>query len=837
MFDIDNAVKTAFEGSGPAARMALAQFLRRSARHDTPTTQWRAYGKESEAIAKFLTALGFEAGSDYEIYFSQLDSRITDFRWGGDSDRFRRLRGTLASAESKAATDGRMSPTAELIGACVTGAGPTGGFNSCAPCSEERPAVVWPHRIEDRAKDMIERVSALASVLLEEGNVNCPWITAAVDPELGATYNGVAKSRLNELKEANMHWAAIPDLWFVEAAMRLLDPASTGFDCANTPTTALFGPVTACDPSNHFTLARYVSRNDSIPGIDVLLSGVAAQDMHNPARSENNGETVRDVCPLNAFFTNRRASLEHVPLSGKDGVFVVTTGAFDRCNRARTVAYAADPKTLWTYIQSLYTAFFGMRVGIEPHARVASGPSNGVWQDMYGTWSPVLETQLGVDRNLCLTFAFIVSPAGTNPSAGWDANLAPSSKPIKILSRDELVDSSAFRDRAVTWEEWPALWYSYIHHSGNDINKRNSIFSDFYGHREPKVLDKFRSRYRHRRITPTMLLAESKYSPTSDLAPEITRHGTCDYTPASAFLSGVASAVKRAVRTGELVPCTHPDTDLHPGTTVVSNVYSGVGGEGTLMDEFEDAEANGRFDEWRDRFACSQLAVPEAYPPSCPLVALVETNIAATSVSVSHELIGNLKNVVWSTLGQYESDPEAYGSPHERDAWGHDTMCRHFGEVPVSTLEEQGPVLTRGSEYADDRIEVRLIADAHGRLNIMFKIRFQASRYMLTKFRFHTGLPVPDAVMWSAAPSAANGVPRVGPEGYCSDQLYSSVVRTLVDRYRDDATINVWSTFSRWPKFGFGPLHSPIHKWNELVSLGRQRYLEGTMLDLSAVLA
>lgn len=865
MFDITEAVDAAHKKVGSVE--ATTSLLRMLQLLTQEITQWRTMGKSTEVVSAFLDELGFTPGVDYEKYTSTLDDRVVDFRWapGGKITDLHTTLQTIRAVNPSlfASVPVKFSVNKLIEFPAVPGA-------TAEPDSCPLPSTLWPERIENITRDRLTKLYKIISGILHFITGTCPYPWIKVDTLEGIrTFNGVPESLLPWLRDYiagrgvtpsgdPVVSVAIPDLWVVEAASRLLPPGqfsvpwpAVSVKEEDIPQFTMFGPLLpdTRDPSfdpldrnlnreiNRPTasrvLMRYLRSCEDVPGVNVMQSGIAVQELINKA---NDG----DHNALQGYLSNNPDVLCKIDVDARPVALAVTTNVFNSFFKVRALAAGSNPKFLWSYICGLYKRFLGseLNVGIEPHARVAFGSSIESWRNFCGSWSPVLEGQAMMKHNPAVTFVFFISPYRIR-KAFEPSQQAPDIPAISVvLTPEDITMDSAnqhLSSRHMSNADAPGVWYSMTHFGGGDDPSPSIRLSDSD---RQDVLKLFRERYKP---------GESTHDVLKDSAVSFNPRLSGEGNVAAEMVSGIA----RILRVGceecgvTMVPLSHPDTQLHTPNSIVSNVYSYVEDYdfGLRYEWVSDAE----YTEVRNTIANEQLR----YNNDCGsmvkkrLVAIYETNVPYSTImtllpsgSVS-KIHDSIRDLAFTNLVAGQPDQRGYGSSAMRLslflrssklASAVRDECRgvsleEFLELP-SMLREPCSGDARGRQMAP-WIDVALQSDNLSRTHVIISLERWAAEAALARHRYRLSLPLADVAQ--AARLQLGDSDRcvfVRHPGASSNSEVDRLVNQLITTRRslcwtcdsDYATTSV--------QFGYGPLHAKYHRNNAYESVGRSYYTE-----------
>lgn len=819
MIDIEKAVTAAMnETKDRTARTNFVRFLMRTARRDTPITQYRTIGSATRMTEAFLGECGF-GPADYEAYVSRLDPRVVDFRWS-DAGKIGEVSSALQLIEQPSSDAGTLSPLGRLLLDIQLGV-PYSGFETGrvrADSGSPAARTAFPIHLGETSKRVGDDLVALCRSIV--GGTPAPeWIEVTETREFRNTYNGVPSATVDAIASVENPgvFDEVMELWMLEAAVRLL-PASAlpkAVDRSGFPAHAVFGPG-CTSPSRAETLMRYLRPDESVPGFDQLLSGIPAQD--HQAYAANDGSEN----PLATYMSNSAGHLAKVDLADKCAALVVGFCRLNPHDRARSLAFASTRREFWEYLETLYRAVYGLDVGVCPASRVGFTSQTPAWKAAYDMWGLEAESDWGLGNCAVAVYALAMSPNGTSPA--WDpTQYAPSERPVQILDEADEPSSDPYDVRFTGWRDFGRLWFSLVHTGGLDWGQ----ITEFRWQRdqtdEARQLAKFRARYLS--ILPRTVAGLTTYGKSKYLAPNYDRWGSAEYTTPSTFVSGVAAIIKQHATAPITTPRKHPDEDSHPASALVSNVYT------CCMEDIPSlGDANG-FTKWRDELGASQLAGPAAKPDYTSLFAIVETNVPYEAVSCDAEFIRDMKQLAWNVLGKGSYNPNQFGE-HASYAINSDQFRDVFAGtgVPYSVLSHEGEV---SNDWQDDRLSVRLAEDAYGRANVVVRLAHQAADFALSYFRYKVGLPGPDSMMACRAHGSRN-VPQVTAEGWNADALFNSVVASILGRGLGCPTD--WSDFDRWPAYGFGPVITQLHV-SGAAPRNRQSFLGGVRVGVSDMVA
>lgn len=878
MFDIIKAANAANKKVNNAK--ALSTLMRRLQSLTVAQIQWRTMGKDTEIVSAFLDELGFKCGEDYEKYTSCLDDRVVDFKWN-PAGKISELCDTVCDMRSKHPQEFSALP----VVAWLKPSEPLHwGTEETPEEPESTPAAVesessWPVRLESVTKAKIDAVIPIVRSLLScecsEGDLPSPehpWIDVEVRPAYDSGqpitfFNGVSYDTLESLCDyiMNIHHPSvvIPDLWVAEAINRLLPPDAASSvplpdQCPSIPDNMMFGLFGVDEDDDddddrprvkkHSSkvLMRYFGVNDVLKGVNVLQSGIAVQELINPPYTNRRPlSDFRDhVNALGGYLTNDVTVTRPLDVSRKPIAFAVTTCAFARDLIAEAFARGTDPSYLWCYIQWIYMQFFGpsFHVGIEPHARVAFGPSINAWSDRYGTWSPVLEAQAGLFKTPVVTFAFVVTPLPISSMVD-PRECAPRINSIKIRSKvcstpDE--EYAALAEKFRTPADDAALWFT-LTHFGKVYGELKNIRQAYATSMDiaSANLARFRASYCCEAFSGRVKdLSQATPSNNSRLQPKVDQHGDLQFNLASGLLAGVAAVVKGNCLSAE----------SSPSPNLINAVYSYIGDRSDV--ESLGSLAPSEVDDWLAYISASRQFYDFPRTEDNRFIVVYETDVDLHTESVAcDQLVSDIKDIVHSTLSASRDDsidPFDYRGQAR-------TMTIHTAEdiraisdrwvdsSKYPDMSSDSRLLTSmcayyGRNLPDNAITVKICPNSRGKMIVVIAIRPRYAAIYLALYCVRAGLPFAMADWVSLATDLSDSVTGDIDGAVVFDNeaqlrrkttAVEKIVHVLLrSRVRNGLTWTCNRISSCNHTWGYGPLHSCFHIRNEYDSVARRDYLD-----------
>lgn len=673
MFDIKQAIVASFkEHKDAGRRLHLLRFLTRAANGTGYVTQWRSIGREYEIIDLFLRTAGLTE-EDYQIHQSELDSEVRDFRWASLSSAYSNLSAELhctwflavlsVLTQSVFLKPASYVPPMELL---------TNPLETPATAEHESTTFRVEEVTKSRLNDFIKAV---------ENDPNPSQ--QIVDAKAFAMSND----------------AAVPNLALIETIVKYLGLLP------DTP--CKFSQHDFVTATHYKTVVRHVDAHTKCPTKVVLASVLPPFEYE----MEERGGVELGAVMRRFFYRTYEASAKASNRPGYD--LVSAFEVLDRDKEAHILAETTrNPKEFWTYVGTLYAAFFGCYVTLSGISRIGINPRHHKWIDLTAATSmndcvrklasmgfANLHDNLGVSVTLVLSEK---APVGETPLASSglankvyliEAIPAPTVK-VRLIDEAEPVSMESVEPYSIRDVDLAHEWYSLVHCNGRNLQSGDDI-SEYWGSRvyaDPARISELRSRA-NSRVPYSAATIKKNLNPEVNpfFAVKIDNAGRMLNTnPMAALIAGVGATLQYGYS-----PCTFaswpiaqdqdPYADAHGTSTIVAAVYSGIPGDSTYMSQIYDEEVMSSPEKFTEfiKYLPSHQFDKASYKDEERTI-ILETNIVRSASTVDSLLRRSVRDIAFLSLAFHRADPRV-------------ALCRRTDVEDASPRQDSSQ--TRSEQY------------------------------------------------------------------------------------------------------------------------------------------
>ena len=768
----------------PELRTGLAAFLRRLGTRGAPVSHYACRGPLAGALAGFLKALGFEDGKDFEVAASAFDPAACSVQWL-ETGRAEALALELRDAEGarcmdRMAADPRMTPDQASGGFADTGH----GVAVPGPAPAEEPS--------SDARHFVNRVADATNGILEAVRLLSPERETIAKVPNGAEAVRLAKA-----------WAE-----------RALAPGG------NLPLVAPFPVLEAYyrfvlldDPFDDPDLPDYI-RNWSLQGKEAPLLTMSSLEADAVFRVLREGEVAHfgcfgqapihvvadesPECPMTGYAYRDAATARGVGLAGKTTVI----GAFDA-----PLFYGEGPvaegmdfltpvrtattrrREFWRYVEEVLYACYGgaastgvlsvgLGLALSNHSEAWDGT---VWQEN----DPPGDEGARGERLTAKFYALLSS--GTLEGMGSCASEI-SEEEAGVAPPVGEVDLRSFGNEGFESAESALEWFLMTHgvpcptvHTSPWGSHRTTSKVSADARENLKAVRACAAKSEPPKLWAVLTSTEANRG--LGMRDDLDYVGGSDYDVTGRGAEGcfasmsVPLALRLAYGSRDLPMKDWRGTGAsrHTAGVVVSNVYSGITGDGaafTLPPE-DPAEVTKWLASMAGDGAAAQVQTPGTQHRA---VMVVETNVDAARYEAGagmDELRGRLltafsQNILVRNRCALAPTDEFAASRHTATAREHGKSSMHdniaaglgeFGDAMFKFGASVRPALYHGARVPDPRgthmepVVLSTRRDSHGRLVLVFSVDAAADslRYARAAFRYWEDLPLVDAAVRRAA--------------------------------------------------------------------------------------